>query len=661
MYEPLSTSGFFLGRIFSGYFIPNTVYPHTYIFKNVSVGVYLLHMIPDEQSRLRKAEHDLYAMDIVPPSRRATLHEEHTDAPDDWAHESEPAMPRRPHAEDHSVFKKIFFGSLAVLGIALLVVAGSFLIGGSISANKVTVAITTRPFVDGGEPLPVDVTITNRNRSPLELATLTLQYPSSSQNGSGIARIEREVGNLGVGDSRTESFSIQLYGEEGVAKSISAHLEFRVAGSNVVYDRDESTDVTVRTSPVRLTLEMPDSVLPNQVVPLRFTATGNGTATLSNVALRVEYPAGFTFANANPAPTTNQNVWYFGDVPPGANREVTVNGSFAGGTDAASIKASIGSQSAANETQLDQIYNMVARTIPISTAFIDAKLVVSGNTGPSVAIGGTQNVRVDVPWQNTTGTRLTNVEVRVALSGTAYDPARVQSGSGFFDSSKNEMVWTRQQVAELAAVEPGAQGTLFFTIAPKTAGIGTSPQIAMAASVRAVDAGTVRTAQNISKKTLIVGSDVNLLARTIYYAGPIQNTGPVPPKHDTETTYTLELQLVNSRNRVTGAKVTTSLPPNVVWKNVIVPSSENVAYNTVTRELVWNAGEVPAGTTKTVDIKVGITPSSQQIGAAAPITDTFTLTARDTVANSDILITKRGLDTKTLNDNPGPGALGQVQ
>ena len=94
---------------------------------------------------------------------------------------------------------------------------------------------------------------------------------------------------------------------------------------------------------------------------------------------------------------------------------------------------------------------------------------------------------------------------------------------------------------------------------------------------------------------------------------------------------------------------------------MIVPSSENVAYNTVTRELVWNAGEVPAGTTKTVDIKVGITPSSQQIGAAAPITDTFTLTARDTVANSDILITKRGLDTKTLNDNPGPGALGQVQ
>lgn len=621
-------------------------------------------MIPDEQSRLRKAEHDLYAMDMVPPSRRATLHQEHTDAPDDWMHESEPSMPRRTRSEDHSVFKKIFFGSLAILGIALLFVAGSFLIGGSISANKVTVAITTRPFVDGGETLPVDVTVTNRNRSPLELATLTLQYPSSSQNGSGIARIERQIDHLGVGDSRTESFSIQLYGEEGSAKSISAHLEFRVAGSNVVYDRDESTDVTVRTSPIRLTLDMPDTVLPNQVIPLRFTATGNGTATLSHVALRVDYPAGFTFASANPAPTIGQNVWYFGDLPPGANREVTVNGSFASTTDTTSIKASIGSQSATNETQLDQVYNMVARTIALSSAFIDAKISVAGSAtlgNAPIPIGATQSVRVDIPWQNTTGTRLTNLEVHVALSGSAYDPAKVQQGNGYFDSSKNEMVWTRQQSADLASADPGATGNLSFTIMPKSGNLGTNPNIVMAVSVRAIDGGVIRTAQTIDKKTLVVGSDLNILSRTIYYAGPIQNSGPVPPKHDTETTYTLEWQLTNSRNRVTGAKVSTLLPTNVSWKNVIVPQSENVTYNTVTRELVWNAGEVAAGATRTLDMKVGIVPSSQQIGAAAPLTDTITVTGRDTFTNTDITFSRRGLETRTQNDNPGPGAMGQVQ
>lgn len=625
-------------------------------------------MITDDESRLRKLERELYTTDVEPLSKRALMHDKKYDEPDDWVHNDEIHVSNSmTNHSDNSIFKKIFLGSLVIFAVAVVILIGSFMSGGgSISANNVDVAITTKAFVDGGESLPVDVTVTNRNRSAMELATLVLEYPSSNAGNVGaMARIDRDIGNLGAGDSHVESFSVQLYGEEGAAKQIQAHLEFRVVGSNVVYTKDASSDITIRTSPIRLTLDAPDKILPNQTVPLKFTIVGNGTATLSNVAFKVEYPAGFTFANANPAPSTGTAIWYLGDVPPGVNRTITVNGSFAGSVnDAITVRASVGAQNAKDENLLDQIYNTVAQVIPLTNAFIDAKLSVSGSANMTIPVGATQNVRVDVPWTNTTASRLTNIEIHVVLSGSAYDPSKLQTGSGFFNSSANEIVWTRQQDSNLSGADPAKSGTVSFSITPKSFSAGTSPtnpSIVMQVSVRAVDAGTVRTAANIDKKTLVVGSDLNLLARTMYYSGPIQNMGVMPPKHDTETTYTMEWQLTNSRNRVTGAKVSTLLPTNVAWKNVIVPQNENVSYNTVTRELIWNAGEVAAGATKTVSIKVGVTPSSSQVGGPAPLTDTIAFTGHDTFTNTDISLNRRGLDTRTLNDGAGPGAQGAVQ
>ena len=161
---------------------------------------------------------------------------------------------------------------------------------------------------------------------------------------------------------------------------------------------------------------------------------------------------------------------------------------------------------------------------------------------------------------------------------------------------------------------------------------------------------------------------MNFLARTIHYSGPIQNTGAMPPKVNTETTYTLEWQLTNSRNRVTGVKVSTILPTYVVWKNVMVPTSEQsrVIYNEVTRELVWNVGEIPAGTgtnlpPKILSMKVGITPSVTQKGSVPNLTDIMTVTGLDTFTNKTIELTRRALDMEISNDGFAPGYDGLVQ
>lgn len=634
-------------------------------------------MISDDKSFLRKAERDLYTVDGITPKQRSFLHEKKTDTPDDWIDQELVSIPSTPMASPRtpSLFKKIFFGSLGLLFVAVVIFGVSYLSGGNaISTKNVDVAITAKTFVDGGEDLPVNITVVNRNRLPLELTTLVLEYPEGNgTNPDAVIRATRDIGTIGIGDTHNESFKIKLYGEENSEKKITGYLEFRVPGSNAVYSKDEIVAVTIRTSPVRLTFDAPANAIPNQEIPLKFTLVGNGTEVLPNTAFILEYPAGFTFTRANPQPTTATHVWYLGDVPPGANRTITVYGTFSGSiNEAKTIRASIGSQNIKNETLLDRVYNTITQVIPLSNAFLDARFVIKGSDAPTIPITASDTVDVSIPWRNTLSGKLTNAQVEVILGGSAYDPARVRPISGYFDSVNNKIVWTRQHVQEFASLDPGASGTITFQIQPRifTAGqIASSPVITLGLNISGFDnAGIKQSAIGIDKKTLAIGSDMNFTARTTHTSGLLQNIGPMPPQANKETTYTLEWQLTNSRNRVTDVRVVTVLPNYVSWKSVVAPTTEQakVSFNEVTRELVWNVGEVPAGTgtslpPKTLSLKVGITPSIAQKGTVPQLTNDITVTGTDTFANKALEIIRRPLDTQLSNDGFGPGSDGIVQ
>jgi hypothetical protein len=573
-----------------------------------------------------------------------------------------------------SLFRNIFLGSLGILLVAIIILGVSFLGGGNtISSNNVDVAITTKTFVDGGESLPVDVTIVNKNKLPIELATLILEYPQGSGDNAGtVARISRDIPNIAAGATHQESFIVQLYGTQNSQKTITAHMEFRVQGSNAVYDKDQPTTVTIRTSPVTITLAAPDKAVPNQDIPLVFSITGNGAASLANTAMVLQYPDGFTYANATPPPTTGNNVWYLGDLPPGSNRTITVHGSLVGSvTDLKTIRASVGSQNASNEQLLDTTYNSLAQVIPLSNAFIDAHFAIgTAATGSIIPISGTQQVRVTIPWKNTLSVPLTNAQISVSFSGSAYSPSLVEPINGFFDTVNNKIVWTSREDQDLTSINPGQHGEISFSFRPgqiTSSSAVTNPVVKVGLSILGYQSGgTKLTADNVDTKTFAVNSDLNLLARTIHYTGTIQNSGPMPPVPNKETTYTLEWKITNLRNHISGATVTTTLPTYVSWKNVVIPQTEaaNVVYNDVTRQITWNAGDLAAGTganaAKIVSMKIGITPSTQQAGATPALTDSIVLTGHDTFTNQDLTINKLPLNTQLLNDGNGPGTYGQV-
>jgi hypothetical protein len=629
-------------------------------------------MINDDESLLRKASQDLYTKNSTPPAKRSFMHDKKIDAPDSWLDSHSSVITSSPMSQKPktiSWFKNIFLVSLGFLIVALMVAGFSFLRGAnSISSRNVEIAVTTRSFVDGGEQFPVTVTITNKNRTSLELATLVLSYPEGNQsNPEAVRRITRDIGTLSSGATRQESFDIVLFGEEGSQRLLQASLDFRVTGSNAVYTSTGDTPLVIRSTPVRLVADIPDSVIPNQETTMRFTISGNGTTTLSNTAFTIAYPTGFTFIQSNPAPSFDTSVWYLGDIPATGERIITITGTFTGvASELKTIQASVGIADARNERLLSTIYNSISEIIPLTNAFLTISTKVAGRTDSAIPVSATSSSSVEIEWENTLDTQINNAEIKVRLSGGAYDPARVQANSGFFDSATNTITWTRQQVPGLVSLAPGETGRTTFSLTPRSAISGSNPSIDIIVDIAGFNSSGERiSATQVDVKKLILNSDLNLLSRTLYYSGPIANTGLVPPKVGQKTTYTIDWQVSNSRNRIINATVSTTLPLWVTWENVIVPNSEsaNLSYNTVTREIVWNVGEMVPGSldAKTVSFKVGIVPTGGQVGSVVGLTGDVILTGRDDFTKNDISINRRSMTTQLINDTSTVGAQGQVQ
>ena len=150
-------------------------------------------------------------------------------------------------------------------------------------------------------------------------------------------------------------------------------------------------------------------------------------------------------------------------------------------------------------------------------------------------------------------------------------------------------------------------------------------------------------------------SDVGFAAKALYYSGPFVNKGPIPPKVEQETTYTVVWALSNTSNSISKAKVTSTLPPWVEFVNSISPAGENLTYNPSTKEIVWNIGGIPkgagiTGASREVAFQIKFLPSLSQVNTSPTIINDSILTGHDDFANVDVRVNKASLNIRLAND-----------
>jgi hypothetical protein len=281
-------------------------------------------------------------------------------------------------------------------------------------------------------------------------------------------------------------------------------------------------------------------------------------------------------------------------------------------------------------------------------------------------------MEVVIAYENTLDDALQNIALTLQLDGDIYDPSRISLLNGFYNSSENNILFDETTASKLSSLSPGEKGELRFTLFGQdlvsAAAVLANPFVNLSLDVEATGVGG-KTEQAFAVASHIVraNSDISVVPKSQYYEGPFKNNGPVPPRVNTETTYTLTFQVINSSNEIKNAELTTLLPNYVDWMNAVAPSVERtkVSYDTTTRKLTWALGDLRAGLgvgtsePRELSVQVRVTPSAIAVGDSLDLTKDIILKGTDVFTGADLSYKKTPISNRLQNRN-AIGADGRV-
>lgn len=573
-----------------------------------------------------------------------------------------------------SFFKKMFLGVLAFFLLTAVVVALSYYSGRkTVSSDLISMEIIGQPLVDGGENLELQVRIQNFNEKALELPDLVLSYPKDSREGGEKVFLRRSLEDIGYNERVSEEFNLTLFGQEGEVRNLEATLEYRIDGSNAIFVKEVEHEVIIRSTPVTVSITAPEEMVRGQVFEMIIDVASNSTTVVSNNLLKVDYPSGFELISATPEPDAFDHIWSVPSLSEETKSFVITGRLSAFEGQGQTFVTSFGKRSTQSQNEIETLLSRTTHTVEIQRPFLLTDLLVNNKKDDTVSIRGGAEVDGEITIVNTLSDALQDVSVTLVLDGNLYNPTGVRAQSGFFDSNTKTLRWDKSTLSDLALLQPGQEVFLSFALPTVDlvgrAGAVVNPELTMQVDVSGVEVnGQVREAENLAKATVIANSDIGVTTKVQHADGAFNNYGPMPPRVNQKTSYTITLQVINSSNEVENAELRFFLPSYVSWTDAVAPSVERnaVEYNETTREVQWNLGTLRSGlgingsTPRSLSVQVEVLPSQSQVGDQIPLTSDIILSGKDSFTDSQLLFKKTAIENK-LSDAGEVGADGRVQ
>ena len=591
---------------------------------------------------------------------RAPLSPSEAEVPVAWAKdttgEDAAAAAKKNHIDEYmalpkqrgmSFATKFLIGSFLFFILATGAAAYIFFGGGNIiSPSNIDLQVVAPSLVDAGKPAEFQIIVGNRNTTPISLVDVVITYPSGTRDpanpSNALTQQRQTIGTMSPGQQVKQTASGIFYGQEGAQEKVAVTLEYSVSGSNAVFEKDAEADFVIGSSPVSVSVNAPSEAITGQQFPITITVQSNATTPIQNLVVQGQYPFGFSAVSATPSATAGGTFWQLGTLAPGDSKVITLTGALTGQDgDQRVFRFVTGSNTDPTDTTVDVPILTVPQTITVRKPFISGSIAVNGQSSANISVSGASPLQGTINWQNNLPTSVSNVQLVLTLSGPALDKNSVSASNGFYQSANNTITWGPTQDPELASVPAGGQGTLQFSFASLPPGAGnvliTNPTISLSLAVSGTrdDQGNVPEQVSDAASTQVsVASAISLTAQALHFSGPVTNTGPMPPKAESDTSYTIVWTVKNSSNTIANTVVSTVLPPYVRFAST---GAAGVTYDSGSRTVTWSLGDVPAGVGYSVaarqaTFQVILTPSASQVGSAPALTGNVSLTGQDRFA-----------------------------
>ena len=574
--------------------------------------------------------------------------------------------------------KAIKYGIIFLIAILLVTGISIFVYNlnqTSFSEDRFVMAIKGPKEVQSGKAMAYEINYKNENRASLREAKISVNFPENFKPednpnfiSEGASNGRFELGEIKGGDGGTITFRGKAFSPKGSLIYIKADFSYKPSNFNSQFIAKDQLGINVISFPVTVEILSPYNLASGDELEYLISYKNTSGDDFENIKLRVSYPEGFTLSKTDPPASEGDNIWYIGHLSSAQEGKISIKGKLEGSRDDAKVlRVELG----ASEEGEFISYTQESSSTKIEASPLSVFQTVNGLNN-FVANAGDE-LTYEITYRNDGKVGLRDVIVTEKIESPILDFASLRMKKGAYSSSDSTITWKASDFSELGNLLPGKEGKISFSVRIKDVipVANANDKNFVISSVARIDSPDIQTP--IESNKIIAGNKIDVKLKTklglnikgYYEDSKIKNTGPIPPVVDSETTYTIHWSVMNVSNDITNAKVEAILPTGVTMTGVKYPEDTNLTYNERTNTLVWQIGNLPAGTgiitpEREIAFQIKIKPTINQVNKDIILVGISTLSAHDSFVNEDIAV-ETIEKTNELKEDPSVGEKYRVQ
>lgn len=540
--------------------------------------------------------------------------------------------------------------------------------------SEVDVKIFSDSSVIAGQKVTYTVSYKNKSRKPITNVEIFFQYPKGSipdqsdgfdtkTSGSHITLPDVPAGLEG-----TTQFRARIFGKEGDTVTARAVFLYRPENLNSKFTVQSDQPVQIARVPIAVTFSGGGKVRSGEPYEFDVEYASNADADFNDMFARVAYPQGFQFKESSIVPELNDSLggyWSLGTIRPGTSGSIHVRGVLGGSPlEPKTFQYGLGAYDKDTHEWLPYVERTALAEVVAPPLFVQAIFDDPKNLG--VSFGDTVSLKIS--YKNNFNIPIRNAVITATLDGPV-DFSSLNPGQGTIVGSRG-VIWNASGEQRLSLLQVGDSGELHLSFRVKPSSDITTQSlknssVAVAMTINADKSKLADVDLGSSNVLTLPINAIPALQAKLLYTGPlIQNSGPIPPKVGQKTSYTVVLELGTAGNDLTDVKIKAILPPYANWEGVVVPSDENISYQSGTGEVLWNAGDIVSSKNgqegRKVYFQISFTPSDNQANSQPSLVTKIAGTAIDAFTNKEIDISARDVTTNLIDDFGVPVGSGTV-
>lgn len=575
---------------------------------------------------------------------------------------SQPSLPQAVRFFDPKqkkiliILSVIFFIILALSGAAFYFWLTSF------KTSLVDFSISGPTQIFSGETETFVISYWNNTKQILQNASLNIRLPQDAVIDGGKTNQNFDLDSIGIGGGGKQIIKVALIGPDKSIQKLEAGLSYKPQNTTSNFENSASKEVAINGSALSVDLKVPETVLPNIKNTYVIHYKNNTDKVFKNVSIEMSYPDGFNLISSDRTPTKGNNNWGLGDLNPNEEGNIAILGTLKNAQNS-NFETAIGI------VENGKFYKFIQSSSQVGLIAPPLELDISANNQSALAVNPGENLQFKIHYKNGAGVALSDVVLKATLNGLMYDFSTIKT-DGNFNGTDGTITWNGGNLADFKNLPPNASGDVEFQINVKPRYVMRTFRDKNFLLQATAEMETPIVPSSLAVKSLSAAGDIFIKVNTkaelktagYYFDATLQNSGPLPPKVDQQTTYAVHWQLTNYSNDVDGVTVKAVLPEGVSWLNKKAGAgAANLEYNDRTSELTWDVGKLAAGTGVLTDayeaiFQVGLTPSINKVNMVVPILGESTLTGKDAFTGNDVLTTAPALKTD-LPDDSGVGIM----